>query len=88
MAKGRKLARQQFTEMVNKKYSTSARSVTTTRKEDIMREIKIRIERNIKRKEFTVWLWEDGDWTILTLTPEKLHNLTRNLVNEALESLD
>jgi len=53
-----------------------------------MREIKIRIERNIKRKEFDVQLWEDGGWTLLTLTPEKLHNLTRNLINEALESLE
>jgi len=53
-----------------------------------MREIKIRIERNVKRSEVAVWLWEDGDWTIFTTTPEKLHNLTRNLINEALESLE
>ena len=52
-----------------------------------MREIKLRIERNIKRNEFDVQLWEDGEWVLYTLTPEKLHNLTRSLVNEALESL-
>ena len=55
-----------------------------------MREIKLRIERSTdaKRGHFDVWLWEDGEWNILTLTAEKLHNLTRNLVNEALESID
>lgn len=53
-----------------------------------MREIKLRIERDVKRNEFKVWVWEEGAWVIQTLTPEKLHNLSRTLINEALESLD
>jgi len=53
-----------------------------------MREIKLRIERNIRRNEFDVQVYEDGEWRTQTLTPEKLHNLTRTLVNEALESLE
>lgn len=53
-----------------------------------MREIKIRLERNIKRHEFDVQVYEEGEWQLSTLTPEKLHNLIRALVNEAIESLD
>ena len=55
-----------------------------------MREIKLRIERSTdaKRGHFDVWLWEDGEWNILTLTAEKLHNLTRNLVNEEQTKLE
>jgi len=54
-----------------------------------MREIKIRLERSIKRAEFYVQLFEDGEWKDLgSLTSEKIHNLMRAEVNAALESLD
>jgi hypothetical protein len=53
-----------------------------------MREIKLRIERNIMRHEFDVQVYEDGEWHLMErMTPDKLHNLARTLVNEAMESL-
>lgn len=54
-----------------------------------MREIRIRIERNVKRAEFDVQFWEDGEWHILgTMTAERIHNWVRSETNKAIESLE
>lgn len=54
-----------------------------------MREIKLRLERNIKCAEFDVQLFEDGEWHDLgSMTPDKIHNLMRAEINQALESMD
>lgn len=58
-------------------------------REDTMRELKFRLERNIKRAAFDVQLFEDGAWKDLgPMTPEKIHNLMRSEINRALQSLD